>query len=166
VTNNGAEHLGAARPAVGGEIVTDDGEVRESIFRAGWRDHHSAGSRPGELIKNPGWIDAGLIALAVLLTAGAVAAGTITLAQTTALPAVVQGATVTADVTEGQQAPARGTAVQFRDPSGATVDAVVVDATATDVTAQLDRPAPASAGELVVPAERQRLINVFLPRFW
>lgn len=163
---NGAEHLGAARPAVGGAVVTDDGEVRyESIFRASWRDHHSAGSRPGELIKNPGWIDAGLVALAVLLTAGAVAAGTITVEQTTTLPAVAQGATATADVAEGP-APAPGTAVTFRDASGSTVDAVIVDVTATAVTAQLDRPAPASAGELLVPAKRQRLISVFLPRFW
>ena len=145
--------------------MTDGGEVSESIFRASWRDHHSAGSRPGELIKNPGWIDAGLIILAVLLTAGAVAAGTITVAQTTALPAVVQGATVTADVAEGQP-PAPGTAVQFRDASGSTVDAVIVDVTGTEVTAHLDRTAPSSTGELVVPAERQRLVDVFLPRFW
>jgi hypothetical protein len=146
--------------------VTDNGEDRhESIFRASWRDHHSGGSRPGELIKNPGWIDAGLVTLAVLLTAGAVAAGTVTVAQTTALPAVVQGATVTADITEGQP-PAPGTAAQFRDASGSTVDAVIVDVTSTEVTAQLDRPSPASAGELVVPAERQRLIDIFLPRFW
>jgi hypothetical protein len=143
--------------------VTNDGA--DSIFRASWRDHHASGSRPGELIKNPGWIDAGLVALAVLLTVGAVTAGTITVAQTTALPAVVRGATVTADVAGGQ-APAPGAAVQFRDASGSTVDAVVLDVTGTEVRAQLDRPAPASAGELVVPAERQRLIDVFLPRFW
>ena len=150
----------------GGETVTDDDEAgRESIFRASWRDHHSTGSRPGELIKNPGWIDAGLIALAALLTAGAVAAGTITVAQTTTLPAVAQGTTVTADIADGQ-APAPGTAVQFRDASGSTVDAVIDEVTATEVTAHLGGPAPASTGELVVPAESERLINVFLPRFW
>ena len=149
---NGAEHLDAA-------------QRHESIFRASWRDHHSTGSRPGELIRNPGWIDAGLAALAVLLAAGAVAAGTITVAQTTTLPAVVQGTTLTADLGE-TPAPAPGTEVQFRDASGSTVDAVVVDVTATDVTAQLHRPAQAPTGELLVPAERQRLMSVFLPRFW
>jgi hypothetical protein len=165
VKRNGAEHLDAARPAAGGEVVTDDGEVRsESIFRASWRDHHSAGSRPGELIKNPGWIDVGLVALAMLLTAGTIAAGTVTVAQTTTLPAVVQGATLTADLAETPP-PAPGTEVQFRDASGSTVDAVIVGATATEVTAQLERPAPASTGELLVPAKRQRLISVFLPRF-
>jgi hypothetical protein len=143
--------------------VTTDGA--DSIFRASWRDHHAAGTRPGELIKNPGWIDAGLVALAVLLAAGVVAASTLTVAQTTALPAVAQGTTVTADLADGQM-PTPGTAVQFRDASGSTVDAVVVDATAAEVRARLDRLAPASAGELVIPAERQRLIDVFLPRFW
>ncbi len=146
--------------------MTDDGEVRyESIFRASWRDRQSAGARPGELIKNPGWIDAGLIALTVLLAAGAVAAATITVEQTAALPAVVQGATVTAD-RAGEPSPAPGATVGFRDGAGSTVDAVIVEVTATDVTAQLAQPTPASSGELLVPAERQRLINVFLPRFW
>lgn len=149
---NGAEHLDAARR-------------HESVFRASWRDHHSTGSRPGELIKNPGWIDAGLVALAVLLTAGAIAAGTVTVAQTTTLPAVVQGATLTADLAETPP-PARGAEVQFRDTSGSTVDAVIVDVTATELTAHLERPTPATAGELLIPAERQRLLSVFLPRFW
>ncbi len=161
---NGGEHLDAARPPAGGDAV--DGEVRyESVFRASWRDRQSAGARPGELIKNPGWIDAGLVALAVLLTAGAVAAATITVRQSTPLPAVVQGAIVTADLTGGAP-PAPGVTVEFRDPSGATADAVVVGVTTTEVTARLEQPAPASAGELLVPAARQRLISVFLPRFW
>jgi hypothetical protein len=56
--------------------------------------------------------------------------------------------------------------VGFRDGTGSTVDAVIVEVTATDVTAQLAQPAPASTGQLLVPAERQRLIDVFLPRFW
>lgn len=163
---NGAEHLDAARPAAGGEVVTDDGEARhESVFRATWRDRQSGGARPGELIKNPGWIDAALVALAVLLTAGGVAAATITVEQTATLPAVVQGTSVTAD-RAGGPSPAPDTAVQFRNESGSTVDAVVVDVTATDVTARLERPVPPSAGELVVPARRQRLLRVFLPRFW
>lgn len=112
------EGLGAARPRAGGEVVTDDVGVRyESVFRERWRDRQSAGARPGELIKNPGWIDAGLVALAVLLAAGAVAVGTITVGQIATLPAVVQGMTVTAD-RGGGPAPAQGTAVQFRDTSG------------------------------------------------
>ncbi|MGO4445499.1 hypothetical protein AB4Z42_19280 [Mycobacterium sp. 2YAF39] len=163
---NGAEHPGAASPATGGEVVPDDDDVRyESVFRATWRDRQSAGARPGELIKNPRWIDAGLIALTVLLAGGAVAAATITVQQTTALPAVVQGATVTADRTAGPS-PAPGATVGFRDGTGSTVDAVIVEVTATDVTARLAQPTPASAGELLVPAEPQRLIDVFLPRFW
>jgi hypothetical protein len=58
------------------------------VFRANWRDRQSAGARPGELIKNPGWIDAGLLVLAVLFTAGIVAAATINVQQSTPLPAV------------------------------------------------------------------------------
>ena len=99
------------------------------------------------------------------MAAGAVAAATITVEQTAALPAVVQGATVTAD-RAGGPAPAPGPTVAFRDGTGSRVDAVIVEVTATDVTAQLAQPAPASAGELLVPAEPQRLMNLFLPRFW
>ncbi|MGZ8818486.1 MAG: hypothetical protein ACXWZR_14020 [Mycobacterium sp.] len=117
------------------------------------------------MIKNPGWLDAGLVALAVLLITGAVAAGTITVEQTATLPAVVQGTNLTADRADGSS-PVQGAAAQFRDASGSRVDAVIVDVTATEVTAQLQRPVPVAAGELVIPAERQRLIDVFLPRFW
>lgn len=149
------------------ENVTD-GEVRyESVFRASWRDRQTAGARPGELIKNPRWLDAGVAALTVLLMAGAVALGTITVEQTTTLPAVVQGTTLTADRAAGPPPPpSPGSAVQFRHAFGSTVDAVVVDVTTTEVTARLQERTPATAGELVVPAERQRLIDVFLPRFW
>ena len=57
----------------------DSEEVRyESVFRASWRDRQTAGSRPGELIRNPRWLDAGLATLVVLLIGGAVAVGTIT----------------------------------------------------------------------------------------
>jgi hypothetical protein len=144
--------------------VTTDGEVRyENVFRERWRDRQSSGARPGELIKQPGWIDAGLVALGVLVAAGAVAAGTVTITQSDALPAVAQGTSVTATLTGGA-APAPGTAVQYRNASGTTLSAVVVGVTATDVTAQLDRPGPASSGELLVPAGRQRLISVLLPR--
>lgn len=143
--------------------MTTDHEVpRQTVFRQRWRDRQSAGARPGELIKQPGWIDAGLVALGVLLAAGAVAASTVTVARTEALPAVVQGTSVTAP--RGANAPAPGTTAQYRDSSGTTLDAVVVDVTATEVVARLARPGPASAGELLIPVGRQRLIGVLLPR--
>jgi hypothetical protein len=146
--------------------VTEDGEAPyKAIFRERWRDRQSGGARPGELIKQPGWIDAVLVALGVLLAAGGVAAGTITIARSEALPAAVQGNSVTAVLADAS-APARGTAVQFRDTSGATFDAVVVDVSATEVTAQLAQPGPTSAGKLLVPAGRQRLISLLLPRLW
>ena len=146
--------------------MTDDDEVRsESIFRERWRDRQSGGARPGELIKQPGWIDAGLAALGVLLVAGAVAAGTITVARSDALPAAVQGNSVFAVLADAA-APAPGTAVQFRDPSGATFDAVIVNVSSTDVTAQLKQPGPDSTGQLLVPAGRQRLITLLIPRLW
>ena len=146
--------------------VTDDGGVRyESIFRERWRDRQSSGARPGELIKQPRWIDAVLIVLAVLLVAGAVAASVVTVARSEALPAVVQGNSVTAVLADAT-GPTPGTAVQFRDESGATFDAVVVDVSATEVTAQLEQPGPPSAGKLLVPAGRQRLISLLLPRLW
>jgi hypothetical protein len=147
-------------------VVTDDGEVHyEAVFRERWRDRRSGGARPGELIKQPGWIDAVLVALGILLVAGVVAAGTITVARSQALPAVVQGNSVTAVLSDAA-GPAPGTAVQFRDQSGDTFDAVVVDVSATEVTAQLAQPGPASAGKLLVPAGRQRLISLLLPRLW
>ena len=146
--------------------MTDDGEVRyETVFRERWRDRRSGGARPGELIKQPGWIDAGLVALGALLAAGAVAAGTMTVARSEALPAVVQGNSVTAVLADAA-GPAPGTAAQFRDESGATFDAIVVDVSTTEVTAQLKRPGSASAGKLLVPAGRQRLISLLLPRLW
>jgi hypothetical protein len=145
-------------------VVTTDGEVRyENVFRDRWRELQSAGARPGQLIKQPGWIDAGLAVLGALVVAGAFAAGTLTVAETDALPAVVHGTNVTATLTGGL-APAPGTAVQYRDASGTTLGGVVVEATATEVTVRLDRAGPASAGELLVPAGRQRLISVLLPR--
>jgi hypothetical protein len=149
-------------------VVSEDGggegKVRyESVFRERWRDRQSAGARPGELITQPAWIDAGLVVLAVLVAAGAVAGGTITVARTAALPAVVQGMSVTA-VNSGSAELVPGTAVQYRDASGATQRAVVAEVTPTEVIAQLEQPGPASAGELLVPAGRQRLISVLLPR--
>ncbi|WP_066960972.1 hypothetical protein [Mycobacterium sp. 852002-50816_SCH5313054-b] len=140
----------------------DDESRCESVFRQRWRDRQSAAARPGELIRQQGWIDAGLVALWVLTTAGAVAAGTISVAQTDTLPAVAQDSSVTAARGSGPP-PAQGTAAQFRDPSGTTQRAVVVEVTATDVRARLDRPVPAPAGELIVPTGRQRLISVLLP---
>jgi hypothetical protein len=147
-------------------VVTDHGEVRyEAVFRARWRDRQSGGARPGELIRQPGWIDAGLVGLGVLLVVGSVAASTITVARTEALPAAAQGDSVSAVVADAT-APTTGTAVQFRDEAGATYDGVVVDASATEVTAQLAEPRPPSSGKLLVPAGRQRVISLLLPRLW
>jgi hypothetical protein len=117
---------------------TDEGEVRyASVFREHWRDRQSAATRTGELITQPGWIDAGIAALCALLAAGTLAAGTITLARTEALPAVAQGASVSAVRTGGSPL-----------PTG------------------LQRPGATSAGELLLPAGRQRLISALLPRLW
>jgi hypothetical protein len=147
-------------------VVTADGEGRyEAVFRERWRDRQSGGARPGELIRQPGWIDAGLVALGVLLAGGVAAAATMTLARSEALPAVVQDNSVTAVLADAA-APAPGTAVQFRDESGATFDAVVVNVSATEVTAQLTQPGPAAAGKLLVPSGRQRVISLLLPRLW
>jgi hypothetical protein len=144
--------------------VTTDGEVQyENVFRERWRERQSAGARPGELIKQPGWIDAGLVALGVLLAAGTVASATVTVARTAALPAVAEGTSVTA-VRTGGMAPDPGTSVTFRKASGTTGNAVVVRVTATEVIAQLGRPGPASTGELLFPTGRQRLIETLLPR--
>jgi hypothetical protein len=146
--------------------VSDDGEIRdESVFRERWRDRQSAATRPGELVKKPGWINAGLVALGVLLAAGGVAAGTVSIARTAALPAITQGMSVTAMRGAGPP-PAVGTAAQFRDASGTTQGADVVEVTATQVRARLERPSSAPAGELVVPNGRQQLISVLVPRFW
>ena len=147
-------------------VVTADDEVRyEAVFRERWRDRKSEGARPGELIRQPRWIDVGLVVLGILLASGAVAAGTITTARTEALPAVAQGTSVSAVLADAA-APAPGTPVQFRDASGTTFDAVVVGTSATEVTAELTHPGPASAGKLLVPAGRQRLISLLLPRLW
>jgi hypothetical protein len=160
------QRLGAAAATMWdvSEDGTGEGNVRyESVFRERWRDRQSAGARPGELIAQPAWIDAGLVVLAVLVAAGAVAGATITVARTAALPAVVQGTSVTA-VSSGGAELAPGTAVQYRDASGATQGAVVAEVTPTEVIAQLEQPGPGSAGVLLIPAGRQRLISVLLPR--
>ena len=143
-------------------MTADDEGRYETVFRERWRDRQSAGARPGELVKQQGWIDAGIVALGVLLTAGVVAAGTMTIARTQALPAVVQGTTVTA--ARGEASPAPGSVVQYRDASGVTLGATVVEVTETEVTARLDQPGPATTGQLLVPADRQRVITVLLPR--
>ena len=147
-------------------VTEHDGAGYEAVFRERWRDRRSAGARPGELVKQPGWIDAGLVVLGVLLTAGVVAAGTMTIARTQALPAVVQGTSVTA--ARGDASPSPGSVVQYRDASGITLGATVVEVTETEVTARLDQAGPAPTGQLtgqlLVPADRQRLITVLLPR--
>jgi hypothetical protein len=155
-----ADPAAPTNPSGHNVVVTDDGEVGyDAVFRERWRDRQSGGARPGELIKQPGWIDAVLVALGILLAAGVVAAGTMTVARSEALPAMAQGNSVTAVLAEAA-GPAPGTAVQFRDTSGATFDAVVVDASATDATAQLKQTGPASAGKLLVPAGRQQVQSI------
>jgi len=140
------------------------GEVRyESVFRQRWRARQSAGARPGELIKQPKWIDAGLTALLALFAVGAVAGATVTIERTAALPAVAQGRTVTA-VAGDQAVPPPGEVVQFRDASGATYDAVIVGVTGSEVTAEVARAGPVASGDLLIPAGRQRLIGMMLPR--
>lgn len=57
--------------------VADLGDV-DSVFRSRWRAHHSAGSRPGELIRQPRWVDVALVVLALLLAAGVAGAATVT----------------------------------------------------------------------------------------
>lgn len=99
----------------------------------------------------------------MLLAAGAVAAATVTVARTAAFPAVVDGTTVSA-VRDSRPAPAVGSPAQFRPGSQAAIDAVVVEVTPTEVIARLSTPAPLSAGQLVVPAGRERLFDVLAPR--
>jgi hypothetical protein len=148
-------------------VTTDDQARHETVFREGWRGRQTEGARPGELIKQPKWIDAGLLVLGGLLAAGTVAAATITVPRTETLSAMVQGESVTAARTATAPVPAPGSAVQYRDATtGTTSDAVVVDVTATEVIARLERPGPASAGQLLIPAGRQRLISLMLPRLW
>lgn len=85
--------------------MTDDGEISyETVFRERWRDRQSAGVRPGELIKQPRWIDAGLVGLGVLLVAGMIAAGTTTVARSEAFPAAAQGNSVTAVLADAGRA--------------------------------------------------------------
>ena len=143
--------------------MTEHDDTRyEAVFRGRWRDRQSAGARPGELIKQPGWIDAGLVVLGALLTAGVVAAGTMTIERTQTLPAVVQGRSVTA--VRGDTSPAPGSVVQYRDSFGITTGATVTEVTQTEVTARLDQTGPAPTGQLLIPGDRQRLITVLLPR--
>lgn len=146
------------------DVTEDDGEMLyETVFRKRWRDHQSESPRPGELIDQPGWIDTALVVLCALLAVGAAAAVTMTVERSSAMPAVAQGPSVTA-VRGGGEPPAPGTAVQYRDASGSTRDAVVIEVTTTEVIAHLMGTGPASAGELVIPAGRQTLLGVLLPR--
>jgi Mrp family chromosome partitioning ATPase len=146
--------------------VASEDEVRyEAVFRERWRDRKSQGVRPGEVIRQPGWIDAGLVALGILLAVGVIAAGAMTTARSEALPAAVQGTSVSA-VLVNAPPPSPGTPVVFRDTSGTEVDGVIVDASPVEALAELQQPSPASSGTLVVPAGRQRLISLLLPKLW
>lgn len=150
--------------------MANDEEVgemqRESVFREHWRVRQSESGRPGELIEQPGWIDAGLYALGILLAAGSFAAATGTVARTETLPAALQGTTVSATRT-GEAAPRQGDKLKFHDPAGATETAVVVEVTATEVRAELRSPGPATAvGVLDVPAGRHGLLSALFARWW
>jgi len=143
--------------------MSTDGEVRyESVFRETWRARQAGGARAGELVKQPGWINAGLLALGVALCAGAVAASTITVEQTATLPAIVAGTSVTA-IRSGADTPAPGTVVQFRGAEGETVPGVVDEVDDTEVIVRLERAVPASAGQLIISTGRQRIIEALLP---
>jgi hypothetical protein len=101
--------------------------------------------------------------LGVLLAAGTVAAATVTVARTATFPAVVDGVTVSA-VRNSGPTPTVGSPAQFRDSTGTMLDAIVVEVAPTEVIAQLGRPAPPSAGQLLVPAGSERLFEVLAPR--
>jgi hypothetical protein len=147
--------------------VDDGGVQREAVFREHWRDRQSDTGRPGDLIKQTGWMDGGLWTLGALLVVGVAAATTGTVARTATLPAVAEGTAVTAP-RSGQAVPGLGETAQFRDTSGATQPAVIVEVTATELRAALPRPVDISVtpGVLDVPVGRQRLINVLLPGLW
>jgi hypothetical protein len=147
--------------------MEDGGEGGEgSVFRDRWRERQSATGRPGELIRQPGWIDSGLWTLGLLIAAGMLAASTGTVARTEGLPAAAHGASVSAP-RAGEVTAVAGDPAQFHDASGATRAAVIVEVTATEVRAALRAPGPAeSVGVLDVPAGRQRLISVLFSRWW
>ncbi len=140
----------------------DDRAGYQAVFRESWRERQSAGNRLGGLIRQPRWVDAGLVALAGLLAAGAVAGATVTVARTMSFPAVTDGATVSA-VRGSGPAPAVGSPAQFRDTTG-TTDAVVTGVTPTEVVARLSSPSAPSGGQLLMPAGREPLFNLLLPR--
>ncbi len=145
-------------------VSADTGAGYQGVFRESWRERQSAGNRLGALIRQPGWVDAGLIGLGVLLIAGAVAASTVSVTRTAALPAVVDGVTVSA-VRGPEPAPVVGSATQFRDnPDAPAIDAVVVEVSPTELIARLSRPAAVPAGQLLVPLGRERLLDLLAPR--
>lgn len=135
----------------------------QAVFRERWRERQSAGNRLGSLIRQPRWMDAGLVVLAALLAAGAVAAATVTVGRTAAYPAVVDGTTASA-VRGADPAPEVGSPAQFRGAAAAPVDAVVVNVTPTEVIARLNTAVPSTAGQLLVPAGSERLYQVLIPR--
>lgn len=134
----------------------------QAVFRESWRERQSSGNRLGGLIRQPKWMDAGLVALAGFLVAGAVAGATVTVARNTSFPAVADGATVSAVRGHGP-APAVGSPAQFRATTG-TTDAVVVEVTPTEVMARLSTPVAPSGGQLLVPAGRESLLSLLVPR--
>ncbi|MFN8070424.1 MAG: hypothetical protein U0R66_01220 [Mycobacterium sp.] len=134
----------------------------QSVFRETWRERRSSGNQLGGLIRQPRWVNAGLLALAGLLAVGAVAGATVTVARNTSFPAVSDGATASAVRGPGP-APTVGSPARFRGAAD-TIDAVVVGVSPTEVIAQLSRPAPPSGGQLLVPAAREPLFSLLIPR--
>lgn len=98
----------------------------------------------------------------MLLAAGGIAAARVTVTQTAAFPAVVHGTSVSAVRIPGPT-PDIGTPAQFRDGTGAVLDAVVVDVAPTQVTARLTQPGTAAAGQLLVQVGRKTLFEVLTP---
>lgn len=143
-------------------MSTDSDVSDEGIFRRQWRSRQSNRRGPGDMIVQPRWIGGGLAGLAGLLAAGIVSATTLTVARTASLPAVAMETAVTAVPSE--DTPPVGAMAHFRDTSGATVDAVITESSATQVRARIPWRIPGTAGQLLVPDGRQRVISVLLPR--
>lgn len=144
--------------------VSADGAAGDrSVFRERWRERQSAGNGLERLVRQPAWVDAGLVILGVLLVLGVVAAANVTVARTAAFPAVSDGLRVSA-VRDAAPAPLVGSPARFHDLAGTDVDAVVVEVDPTEVIAELSRPTAPSAGQLLVAVGPGRLVDLLAPR--
>lgn len=142
--------------------MSDHGAGYQAVFRERWRERQSTGNGLGSLIRQPRWMDAGLVGLGVLLVVGGVAAASVTVPQTAAFPAVVVGTSVSAVRLPGPT-PDVGAPAEFRDATGAVRDAVVVEVAPTTVSARLTQPGAAAAGQLLVQVGRKTLFEVLAP---